>query len=230
MVYYTLLSMDKKIVLANWKSHKTVQETIAFLKALHDNLSTIDLSNKFILICPTYISLASAAAYIQQNNLPLSLCAQDISAFGEGAYTGEVAGRFIKEFATHVLIGHSERLKYNHETVDDIQGKIVQAKEANLTPILCIQNENSFIGDVPIIAYEPPTAISTFGVGKAETSSDVESVFTTLKQKTQASLLYGGSVDADNVSSYMSSPVINGLLVGGASLDPQTFIALLSKW
>jgi len=222
--------MDTKIIVANWKSNKTAAEAVDFFTYFSEGLHNISTEHTEIVICPSFSLLPSCAEYIAKHNLPLYLGAQNISEFGKGAYTGEVAGFQIKEYAEYVIIGHSERRRYLNETKERIENKLREAKQAGLTPILCIQDENDFIQkDVAIIAYEPPSAISTFGVGKPDNPENVARVISMLRQKTTARLLYGGSVDNQNVNSYTNIEHLAGFLVGGASLDPHSFLKLLSQ-
>lgn len=224
-------STTKKLLfIANWKSHKTSSETHHFLKELQASLSQINTKNKDILICSSYTSLESCKRYIREFSLPFFVGAQDVSEFGEGPYTGEVSGVQIREFADYVIIGHSERKRYLHETDEQIQKKIKQALTADLKVILCVQDENSQVFQgVSYVAYEPPSAISTFGVGKPDDPEHVSKVLQALAQKTDVPLLYGGSVDETTIQGYLNVDSVRGFLVGGASLKPQSFISLLSS-
>lgn len=219
----------KKLIIANWKSNKTALEAVYWLEELNKNRGKINFETKEVVVAAPYTALSSCAAYIKDNNIPIKLAAQNISEFGIGAYTGEINGVQIREFADYVLIGHSERKRYLHETDEQVEKKITQAKEAGLSVILCVQDDNSFIDSrAEYIAYEPPNAISTFGVGKAEDPQNVENVFATLCEKTNARLLYGGSVDSKNIDKYFVISGISGFLVGGASLKAESFLQLLS--
>lgn len=222
--------MNTKLIIANWKSHKTAASAREFLEEFEMLIQNISLEGKEILLCPSFSLLATCAEVIKNKNLPIKIGAQDISAFGKGAYTGEVNGEQIKEFAEYVIIGHSERKRYLNESEELLRQKIDQAKKNNLIPILCIQDENDFLeADIPYIAYEPPTAISTFGTGKAEEVENVEEVFATLSQKSSAKLLYGGSVDSSNIASYCVLESLYGFLVGGKSLEARSFSELLKN-
>jgi triosephosphate isomerase len=168
---------------------------------------------------------------VTEHEISVSLGAQDVSAFPDGAYTGEVGADQIKEFADFVIIGHSERRKYQGETVEQIAQKVIQAQAVGLTVILCVQDENDPIPDgVDLVAFEPPSAISTFGVGKAEDPQEVNRVFNILQTKTNAVLIYGGSVDASDISNYRSVEHLSGFLIGGASLEPESFSQLIKTW
>lgn len=222
--------MDKKRIIANWKSHKTAEEAIIFLDALKEVLPNVNLLNKEIIILPSYLSIPSVFAYIETEGLPVSLGAQDISGFEPGAYTGEVNGFQIAEFCKYVLINHSERRRYNHEADQEARSKVGMAKKYNVTPLFCIQNADAGIPDGVIdIMYEPPSAISTFQEGaQAQGNSEIEQVFAELKERMPTShLYYGGSVTVENNARIMSIPGLAGVLVGNASLEIESFAELL---
>lgn len=222
--------MDKDLlIVANWKSNKTNREAFSWLTFFNENKDKINFKNKEIVLCPSFTSLSICRSFIKDNNLPISLGAQDLSEFSGGPYTGEVSASQVKELCSYVLIGHSERKRYFSETQDKIKRKVSQAEENNLDAILCVQNENDFIVDAKFIAYEPPFAISTFGVGRPDAPEHVEKVFSALANKTGAKLLYGGSLALDNIGQYSKIKSLRGFLLGGVSLDPREFINLLLK-
>jgi len=224
--------MDKKLFVANWKSHKTKEETIKFFEFVRDNISHIDLTNKEIIIAPPFTLLEKARYLIDEYKLPVQLAAQNVSSFPEGAYTGEISAKQVREFAYYTIVGHSERKRYLHESESEIENKIKEAKEVGLVVIQCIQDENSQLHkDADIIAFEPPNAISTFGVGEADDPKDIERVFSKLSEELSGrTILYGGSVDEKNVKSYSQIQTCGGFLIGGASLEAESFIELLSQW
>lgn len=224
--------MDKKLFIANWKSHKTAGEALKFLEYVRDNITQINLSDKEIIIAPSFTLLPSCREFINSNSLPVKLSAQNVSSFQEGAYTGEVNAKQIREFADYVIVGHSERRKYMHENESDIDNKVRESKEAGIIVVQCIQDENSQLHkDTDIIAFEPPNAISTFGVGEAEDPKDMERVFASVADQLRGrKILYGGSVDSANIASYAQINSCGGFLVGGASLEPESFISLLTQW
>ncbi len=228
-------------IIANWKSNKTIDETEKWLHEFHEKLisQNLDLSNKEIIICPSYI-LFEHAHYCSKNlNLPVKFGAQNISPFEEGAYTGEVNGRQVKEFAEYVIIGHSERRNNFSENEERIFKKMEMVQNYNLNPILCIsklnqiqnskfkiQNYNSKIKSL-VIAYEPLFAI---GSGKPDTPQNAEEMAQNIKKELgSSSVLYGGSVTSGNVNGFTKMPNIDGVLVGGASLDPLEFLEIIKN-
>lgn len=208
------------MVVANWKSNKTQQETTIWLEQIK---STILQSEKTVVICPSFTLLSVFSQQIPVKHIG----AQDISPFGMGAYTGEVNGVQIKEFAQYVIIGHSERRQYFNENDEMITKKVMVAKQAGLIPILCVQGKDTPVPEgIEIVAYEPIWAI---GSGKAESPQDADNIAKAILEKTGAKIvLYGGSVTEENVASFTHMEHIGGVLVGGASLDPQKFSLIIS--
>lgn len=225
--------MDKMRVIANWKSHKTAEETLLFLDTFQAAWPELSTENKEIIILPSFMSLSTAYVYKETEGLPVFIGAQDISPYDEGPYTGEVNGRQILEFCQFVLINHSERRRYNHEGDQEARAKTIMAQKYNLTVLFCIQDENGIVPDnVTEIVYEPPSAISTFTPdAKVEDAENIERVFTKLAERyPQAHLYYGGSVNSQNILKLLTVPHIAGFLVGNASLDVEEFSNILNQW
>lgn len=220
----------KTLFIANWKSHKTAQESLSFLKEFKEPFSRIGLSDKEIIILPQFIALPECVRFAKEENIQISFGVQNISLFPDGPYTGEVSARQAAEYAQYALLNHSERRKYLRETDEDLTKKYEEAVKF-LIPIVCVQGTDSFIPEgAKLITFEPPSAISTFGVGKPETTEEVNEAFNRLKIKTDADLIYGGSVSADTIKEYESISCLSGFLVGAASLEVGSFIDLLSQW
>ncbi len=217
--------MKKQFFIANWKSHKTPKETTEWFENFARHMGRKE-ENDTILVCPPFPLLSLCRELAHKHTPYVSIGAQDISYFPEGAYTGEVSGRLIGSLATHVIIGHSERRSYFDEREKVLSEKVLMAQANMLTPIFCISSKNDSVPKrVKIVAYEPIEAIGTGDPASPET---VEQIAHGLKEKNDADyILYGGSVDAKNVASYTSLPSINGVLVGTASLDPQEFAHLI---
>lgn len=217
----------KKLFIANWKSHKTKEEAEKFFDYLKDNISQVDLSNKEIIVAPPFTLLAKARYLVDKNNLPVRLASQNVSPFPQGAYTGEINASQVKEFAQYVIIGHSERRKYMHETEADIENKVREANEKGLMVIQCIQDEMGVVHDgVTIVAYEPPSAI---GTGNPDDPKHISEVFEKITEnKSNLKVLYGGSVTPQNLSDFLSIEKLGGFLIGGASLEAESFLSLLS--
>lgn len=219
--------MKERFIIGNWKSNKTVPETIAWLRFMKEHKAELEqLEQKDIIICASYTLLYTLHSFIKEYALPIKIGAQDISPFDAGAYTGEVHGAQIKEFADYVIIGHSERRKYFHEDDDLLAKKVTMAKKYELNTIYCVPDDKTSIPDgVPVVAYEPVFAI---GSGTPDTPENAEAVITSIKrQHDLQNIIYGGSVTGENVASFTNQQSISGVLPGGASLDPQAFLSII---
>ena len=219
--------MKKLFIVANWKSNKTTLEAKKWLQEF-SNFQFPMSNEKEVIVCSSYPSLPALRDYISEENLPISIGAQDISPFGSGAYTGEVNASQIKEFATYTIIGHSERRNYFKEDDEMLAKKVQAALAAGITPIFCIQGKETPIPDgVTIAAFEP---ISAIGTGQPDTPEDAEDVARTVKAShPNVSVLYGGSVTPDQVHTFTQLPSVDGVLVGGASLDTEKFTQLIDN-
>ncbi len=218
--------MKKTLIAANWKSNKTKNEARNWIfevsrKRFPNNLE--------IIIFPPFTLLDFLDSFIKANDLPFNLGAQNLSSFKNGSYTGEVSASQIKEFASYVLIGHSERRMNFEEDEMTVNRKIEQAVSQDLNPIVCISSPDQASGlssDKIIIAYEPLNAI---GTGKPEDPHLVFNTINQIKQGKNVEVLYGGSVDPSNIRSYILQENISGVLVGGQSLEAQSFIKLINN-
>ncbi len=233
--------MKKLFIVANWKSNKTTQEAVEWLKQIKEH--NLQPGDNELIICPAYTSLAVMNWFIKENNLPLKLGSQNISHFDEGAYTGEVNAKQVSEYATHVIVGHSERRRLLHETDEDILAKLKQVLAHNLTPVLCISDiaqldhyltESSMLKDSAdkiIFVYEPPSAISGGGAYHPESPEDANTNAAEISKKfgKRVVTLYGGSVNPDNAKQLFEQEYIDGGLIGQASLDPNSFLHIIAN-
>lgn len=210
--------MNKSLFIAgNWKSNKTRAAAVDWLEKFNQTLPQI----KNITVI-----LGVPFPLLEFFHDKLTIAAQDVSPFQEGAYTGEVAASQIKEFANWVIIGHSERRKFFLEDDMLVFEKAKRAKEQGLSVIFCVQDEKTPIPPhVDVVAYEPIWAI---GTGKSDTPENANAVVTVIKQRFQGLVIYGGSVTDENVKSFVSQSSIDGVLPGGASLDPVKFANLIT--
>lgn len=224
----------KKYIIANWKSNKTPTEASFWLNNFPNNEeSRKALLNLEIILAPPYPFLALAKEIIIERKLAIKLAVQDLSAFGSGAYTGEVSAFNLQSLnVEYAILGHSERRRFLAETSQLISDKVNEALSWQIKPILCLDQpylaeqarflKNSALEQC-LLAYEPVSAI---GSGQAEDAGNLLEIRKSLAPLyKQTSLIYGGSVNADNVGSYLK--VCDGVLLGGASLDLNNFINLL---
>ncbi len=220
-----------KIFIANWKLHPLKFKDASALCA---KISGIKTKNKVVL-CPPL-------PYLPLLKTKFELGAQNISAEKEGAFTGEVSAAMLKQFKVkYAIIGHSERRELG-ETDFEINKKIAQALENKIVPVLCVgfgiqkdEAEEEVLGHLKrqlqedlqgidpkkvLVAYEPVWAI---GTGKPATPEHAERVAMFIRIQFKVSkILYGGSSNAENFREFLERQ-IDGLLVGGASLDPKQF-------
>jgi len=218
--------MKNLYVVANWKENKTQEEATDFLSEFSKNYES--RPNVTVIICPQYLVVPAVSDFTKSNNINVAIGVQDISKFDEGAHTGEVSAREASEFSRFAIIGHSER-RSQGETNEDVQEKVEMATKVGIEPIVCVVN-----GNVPIplgaktIAYEPIEAI---GTGNPDTPENAEKIASLIKSKNSQvqHVLYGGSVTSKNVQSFVQMQNIDGVLVGGASLDPMEFSAIIKQ-
>ena len=154
----------------------------------------------------------------------IKIGAQTVSSIQRGAYTGEVTAELLKDYVSYALIGHSERRKHFKLTEEEIALQIQNCIDNTISPILCVRNDQDKVYDnVKIVAFEPPNAI---GGGKNAKVADVLEMKKQLKLPSSTSFMYGASVDITNISSYLQTGEINGLLVGTASIKAASFYNL----
>lgn len=215
-----------RVFFANLKSHMTPQEGKQWL----DSFVLLKLpENKQVIVCPPFTLLTIF------KDSGLSLCAQNISPYPQGSYTGEISAGMLKDLAGFVLIGHSERKKYFKETTEDISNKLIQAQNNNLIPLLCISGEteiDSYLNlarefEKIFILYEPTFAI---GTGNPDTPQNASSICEKIKSKLPSCyFLYGGSVSKDNIRQFSEKNCIDGVIVGKNSLDPEHFFEIVKN-
>jgi triosephosphate isomerase (TIM) len=214
-----------------------------------------DFKDVEVAVFPPFTALRSAQTLIDAEKFELSIGAQDISRHTAGAFTGEVSAAMLSKLnVKYVLVGHSERRQYHNETDELVQQKVASCFSANLTPVICVGETQAELEQhgpsaVPVrqalaalqgheslkdfvIAYEPVWAI---GTGEVATPEQAEEVALKIRQAIheahgelaeQVRVLYGGSVKAANVAGFMQGPNIDGVLVGGASLDSDEFAGI----
>lgn len=218
--------MGKNLIIANLKSNLNFEEGSIWIEEILKQKDALEsLSEKEIIICPPFTLLLTFHLALKGTNIQIG--AQDVSPFDTGAYTGEVNAKQIKDFAEYVIIGHSERRKNFSESQDLLNKKVEISLKNNLLPIFCVQNKDTQIpSGVNIVAYEPVFAI---GTGNPDTPDNADSVAAEINKNNQYQILYGGSVTSENVNSFTSMENLTGVLVGGASLDPQEFIKIIKN-
>jgi triosephosphate isomerase (TIM) len=245
--------MRRWMLAGNWKMHNTIEESRTLARAIVEGAAAAKGGE--IVIAPVFTALASVAEVIKGSHVHLA--AQDVFSEEKGAYTGEIAPAMLKDAGCeYVIIGHSERRKYFHETDETVNQKMKKALSAGLKPIMCVgeteeereKGVTEFVIGLQVrkglfgiddltdvtIAYEPVWAI---GTGKNATPSQAEAVHAFIRgllkeacgEKTAGStrVLYGGSVTPDNIGGLIAMKNIDGALIGGASLKSENFIGII---
>ena len=218
--------MKRKFIVANWKSNFTSLEVNQWIERFKNY--DLGFTNKGVIICPPFVMLPILKSYLSNHKSSIKLGAQNVSPFDEGAYTGEVSALQVKEFADYVIIGHSERRKNFLENDETLFKKVELANKYGLIPIFCVQDETTKIPEnVKMVAYEPVFAI---GTGNPDNPETAEKIAKQIKENTKVTtVLYGGSVTSKNVKYFTQMPNIDGVLVGGASLDAQEFYKIIQN-
>ena len=238
-------------LIANWKLFKVKAEAKAFCERLTESIAILDNIPQ-MAICPSYTLLETVQDNIQQLSTYLSVGAQNMASAEEGAYTGEISYKMLLDIGVNlVILGHSERRQYFMETDELVNAKVKLAISHNIVPVICVgetlaQRESgqtdsvvttqvlAAIKDSPsvapekiVFAYEPVWAIGTGKNCDATEANRVCELIRSLTNNEAIRVLYGGSVKPENFASFMEQPGIDGGLVGGASLDPQSFVGLV---
>ncbi|MEP6813528.1 MAG: triose-phosphate isomerase [Actinomycetota bacterium] len=219
-----------KLIAANWKMFKGPAETLAFF----DGFEAPD--GVEVVLCPPFVSLEAAVG----EEWPIY--AQNVHWAADGAFTGEVSAQMLVEIGVAgALVGHSERRQLFGETDDTVRLRAEAALAAGLGVIACVGETEAEreageteavlrrqVAVIPrherlVIAYEPVWAI---GTGKTATPEMAQDAHAVIKSLHDTRVLYGGSVKPENASELLSQPDVDGALVGGASLDPDSFAAI----
>lgn len=215
--------MINRYVIANWKMNMTLKDIKEWLKQWN-KFNTTDL-NVIILIAPSSIHLYQTKQYINELNIKsLYLCSQNVSSFEIGAHTGEISAIQISDLCKYSIVGHSETKPTQTETLN----KAKQCLNKDITPILCFQDSNKcndYYIKNSMLAWEDPNNISKDGVYYPKDPETIKSEITKIKANlsNDATLLYGGSVNENNVVQLSSIASLDGVLVGNASLKAGTF-------
>jgi triosephosphate isomerase len=240
------------LLAANWKMHKTVAEAAQFVDAL---LPRIAATEHDVVICPSFLALREVVE--RSRGSAVRVAAQNMHEAEEGAFTGEVSAPMLVEAEVDaVILGHSERRQLFGETDEALARKVPAALAAGLEPILCVGEteeardggqteavlEHQLRADVAgieptrlaevTIAYEPVWAI---GTGRTATPEQAQEAIAFIRdvlreagaEADRTRIIYGGSVKPGNAAELMAQEDIDGALVGGASLDPADFAAIV---
>jgi len=224
------------LIAGNWKMYKGPSETAEFCTELKER----DLDGVDVVVCPPYVSLATAVQVLAGTEI--AVAAQSVHWEAEGAFTGEVSAPMLQELGVYgAIVGHSERRQYFGETDETVAMRARAALAAGLFVIACVgetedERETGATEDVLrrqvsvleaddnlVLAYEPVWAI---GTGKTATPELAQEAHAFIKSLLDVPVLYGGSVKPENAAELLGQADVDGALVGGASLDVDSFEAI----
>jgi len=218
------------LIAGNWKMYKGPAEAVAFCRAFAPPAG-VD-----VVLCPSYAALREAMV------TGLDVYAQNVHWEREGAFTGEVSAEMLLDLGVKgSIVGHSERRQHFCETDETAWSRAEHALEAGLGVIYCVgeQEEEREAGHTEevlrrqvsvlqpreglVVAYEPVWAI---GTGRTATAKQAQDAHAFIKSLVKVPVLYGGSVKPENAQELLSQQDIDGALVGGASLEVESFRAI----
>ena len=241
-----------KYTIANWKMNGT-RNSLNLVNSIKKYLNKTGHKDSKVIICPPFTLLSQLIKF----NKKLSYGGQDCHHFDDGAFTGSISAKMLKDIGCkYVIIGHSERREYQKEGIDEIKSKINSALKNNLIVIFCIGEKlsqikkrtsvlQSQIKSLPnqfdvkkiIVAYEPVWAI---GTGKVPLANEINNIHLKIRNliskkigtanSNKISILYGGSVNAKNAREILNLSHVDGVLVGGASLKFKEFSKIIDSY
>lgn len=249
--------MRRPIIAGNWKMNKTVQEAIDVVIGLKRKFYTFSAAD--IVICLPFTALSKVNDEIIDSSIMLG--AQDVCWEEEGAFTGEISPKMLKDAGCrYVIVGHSERRNIFWERDEDVNKKLVVVLKHGMVPIMCIgekieERDDGMTLEILekqltrglkgltkddimriVIAYEPVWAI---GTGRTATPQQAQEAHKFIREfigrlydeevSLKIRIQYGGSVKPENISQLMAQEDVDGALVGGASLDVNSFAEIVQR-
>ena len=240
--------MRRPLIAGNWKL-QGMRKDLGWVMALESHFPEGPACS--VAVCPP---ATLVSAILEAKPSWLDIGAQDCSAYGSGAHTGEISAAMLAEAGcAFVIVGHSERRTAHAETNAIVKAKAEQVLRAGLTPIICLGEslserdsgdavtvcQGQLLASLPdakasdiVIAYEPIWAI---GTGRTATAQQAQEIHHALRKAFPGPdadalrILYGGSVKPDNAAELLSQRDIDGALVGGASLQADSFAAIIDS-
>jgi triosephosphate isomerase len=232
----------KAVIAGNWKMHMTCAETRVFAATFRPLIADLP-ADRQIVLAPPFTAIPTLCRHLE--GAGVAIAAQNVHWEEKGAYTGMVSAPMLVEHGvTHAIVGHSEPRKYYSETDEQINLRARTAQKHGLIPILCVgesldQRESKEtervihrqieqgLEDVDptrlIVAYEPIWAIGTGKTCAAEEANRICGLIRGWVGDPSVTVQYGGSVNSATIDELMAQSEIDGVLVGGASLDPVGF-------
>lgn len=248
--------MRKPFIIANWKMHKNIEESVAFINQIKAALPQV--ADEEVGIAAQAVALSSMKQTAQGTNL--QIIAQNAASELAGPYTGEISARSLADAgASYVMLGHLERRRLFHEDNQIINQKVRSALTTGITPIICtddkmvqaeVNGEIHYVFDqlkgglkgvAPahlqkiVLSYEPSWAVGSSQTANPKVAQQgchrirqtVANLYGGLLAD-QVRILYGGSVNPQNISAIMSQPDVDGALIGRASLRPDDFLEMVN--
>lgn len=243
------MAKQKRLVAGNWKMNGLRVEATALMSELAGRAKTAAAGAGLaceLLICPPATLLAAVQEAAAGSGIALG--GQDCHAAASGAFTGDISAEMLADAGcSYVILGHSERRHGHGETDAVVRQKVDAARRAGLAPILCVGETRAqrqageavavvagqLAGSIPdtpsgdglIVAYEPVWAI---GTGLSATLDDIAAMHAAIRAclASDTRILYGGSVNPSNAAAILGLADVDGALVGGASLDADSFWAI----
>lgn len=239
--------MRKIVIAGNWKMYKTRAESLEFLQGFMSCLTETP-EEREVVLCVPFTDLSVLSKNLHGSRIRLG--AQNVHWQESGAYTGEISGQMLTELGVrYVIIGHSERRQYFGETDETVNLRLKAAQKSGLIPILCVgetkqqrdagetedhifaQLAQDLVGvdqDNLVIAYEPIWAIGTGDTCETKEANRVIGLIRSKLTNPDVPIQYGGSVKGENIDEVMAMPDIDGVLVGGASLEAASFSRIVN--
>jgi len=247
----------KKLVVGNWKLNLDHLEAIQHLQKITYSLPEKIYDEIDVVIAPSHTSLRSVQTVIDTDNLYIQTCAQDVSQYTTGAYTGEVSSLQLSKLNIDwCILGHSERRNYFSETNEIVNNKLKSVIKNDIKAIVCIgESEHDRLSEKHLetclsqvreifkgirkdsiseiaIAYEPVWAIGTGQVAKPEDAEEILGAVRVYIKENSFNIenfrfLYGGSVNTENAKDLINTHNVDGFLVGGSSLDSEEYVNII---
>jgi len=234
------------MVVANWKMNTRASDAYILATTIRNAVAPIEGIE--VVVCPPVIWLSDISQIIKKDGR-VNLGAQNMFYEPEGAFTGEISPLMIVDIAKYVILGHSERRNYFHENDLIVNEKVLAAIKYGLSPIICVgeKTQSAPISDAVkqleealmhlpknrykdiVVAYEPVWAI---GGTKVASIEHIVKAMTRLREAVgrDTPVLYGGSVNVDQIGELAKRPEIDGVLVGSASIRAASFVKICQEW
>ena len=218
----------KQLIVANWKANIPVDQAEDWVETLRDHCHYRENRETVLAIPFLYME----RIFSRVNNLPgICLAAQGVSPYPPGSYTGATPASWLRNMVRYALVGHRERRKYFHETVQDVAAQVRECVAVGIRPILCLDDDimpgmraalDSEELEEVICAYTPDSAVAL------ETAYDIDGIRAGIKRVNKyfvhRPVLYGGGVNDENVEEILALPEVSGVMLGRVCLDAEKFI------